>query len=87
MTKQLQEGDLALVISGVLMGESVELLALINPGDVITIHGKTYDFNPKPRLACWHVKWREGWAVKSPGTLMPIGSQVAQTRDAWEATE
>jgi hypothetical protein len=87
MTKQLQPGDLALVVSGVLLGESVELLAYVKPGEAMIIDGREMNFHPEEGRACWQVMSKDAWAMKAPGTLMPLGSALPQQHNAWEATE
>jgi hypothetical protein len=83
MTKQLQEGDLALVTSGTLMGESVVLLEYVKPGGLMIVEsGRVMQFLPEKGLACWRVRGRSGWVMKSPGSLMPLRSPVSNPEGA-----
>lgn len=82
MTQKLQPGDFALVTSGSMLGESVQVVGLVRPGEMVTIGDRSFAFQPKPSLAAWQVKGREGWAFKSPAALMSLRVPVSSREGA-----
>jgi hypothetical protein len=82
MTQQLQPGDFALVTSGSMLGESVQLVELIKPGQTVTLGDRAFPYQPRPALAAWLVQGRESWSLKSPTALMPLRSPVSNPEGA-----
>lgn len=84
MTQQLLPGDFALVISGSMLGESVELQEYVQPwGLMLMDDGRVLQFLPAKGLACWRVKKAQGdWTMKSPDSLMLLHSSVSSHEGA-----
>ncbi|HEK3311051.1 TPA: hypothetical protein VDU70_002201 [Pseudomonas aeruginosa] len=71
---KFKAGDLALSLSGPLMGQAVELIRFVNPGDIVTsIDGqRSYVFCPSEGIGGWHVAVGNESVVQYEKHLMPL---------------
>lgn len=71
---KFKAGDLALSIKGVFLGQSVELVRLVHPGEEVRSRdGSRYIYTPTESVqAGWLVRAGEMSAVKFESTLMPL---------------
>ncbi|ENM5223825.1 hypothetical protein AB7124_004967 [Pseudomonas aeruginosa] len=71
---KFKAGDLALSLSGPFMGQAVELIRFVNPGDIVTsIDGqRSCVFCPSEGIGGWHVAAGNQSAVMYEKHLMPL---------------
>lgn len=88
MTNNFKPGDLALVISGGLLGQAVLLERFVSPGDEIISRttGKLYQFRPAAGVGGWLCAYNEGQVIKHEKNLMPLrGDFTPEQHKAKEA--
>lgn len=71
---KFKAGDLALCLSGAMLGQAVELIRFVEPGDVVkSIDGKrAYVFRPTLEIGGWHVAAGDDSSVVHEKNLMPL---------------
>lgn len=78
MSHQFKPGDLALVIAGGFLGQAVELIRFIQPGEtVVSPAGKIYEFRPKAGVGGWLCSSDAEMVVKHAKNLMPMRGDFA----------
>lgn len=78
MTSNFKPGDLALVIAGGFLGQAVELIRFIQPGEtVVSPTGKIYEFRPKAGVGGWLCSSDAEMVVKHEKNLMPLRGDLA----------
>lgn len=71
---KFKAGDLALCLGGFLMGQAVELIRFVEPGDVVKSIGgrRSYVFRPSLGIGGWHVASGMSSCVAHEKDLMPL---------------
>lgn len=78
MSHQFKPGDMALVISGNLLGESVEVIDWVNAGEEFnTPDGRKFRLSDKSSTGAYQVLGRDWGALKPPASLMPLRGDFA----------
>lgn len=74
MNHNFKPGDLALALVGPFMGQAVELIRFVSPGEVVTsLDGKrSYVFAPTLGIGGWHVSVGEESVILHEKQLMPL---------------
>lgn len=89
MSHQFKPGDLALVIAGRFLGQAVELIRFVQPGErVVSPTGKIYEFRPKAGVGGWLCASDSAMVIKHEKNLMPLrGDFVPEQQKAKEVEE
>ncbi|WP_440064825.1 hypothetical protein ACTAB2_05600 [Pseudomonas syringae] len=73
MSNQFKPGDLALVIAGGFLGQALELIRFVQPGEtVVSPTGKIYEFRPKAGIGGWLCASDSEMVIKHEKNLIPL---------------